>query len=817
MAVLQVLLAVLGSAIVTVCQPCPAPRPCTCQAHVVDNIHHWLIDCRHAGIKGYVPELAASNITIEQLDLSHNAIQYVNNKPFEGLQIKKLDLSYNPNIKLTSSAFQGLGDHLEEIRIEHCGMTELSQTAFQNLHKLHHLVISYNCFSDVPDNTFMNTNLTSLWMNKNCIRNIGMDAFHGIEKSLRSLHLSNNDIEELPAIWNLQKLKTLDISGNRIKGVYFYSSLKSLKSLHLDGNKITAISNSAFAVLSNLRWLNLEHNEINSISSGAFSGLNELQELYLDTNEIREISPDTFKGLESNLHILHISRNKLTSSVFQAIKKLEKLHTLYLSKNGITAITSNGLGKLQLTLRVLDLSSNKIQQFESEFWTKFHQLKELNLSYNNLTSGTVVFPATGLYRNTLKTLNLEGMNMVGFPKGTANLQALEKLYLCHNKIQTIPNGLQTKLPQLLWLDVSQNALSKIPVKFLRNHPRLTHLYFTDNRIVGIMPHSFVNLKNLKSLVLKGNRLQTTSIGKFTFSGIENSLNTLDLSHNQITEFPECVFNNLTKLQELYYNHNPIHCNCAVRWLKKLPDRTAKCASPIQLRNTKVVQTHILDCPKAADDTCKNATWADEVIPVLDQGTENTNILQSTVTVHTVLSRVPTSTSHVPYTKISTETKSKGKSHKKWHQTKRTITDDLKLGFHVDVKDKSIFLSWILHHLKNVTGFVLSYRKFGTENKHQFLVTDFHTRNYTITEFNFVGNYVLCITAQRSSQPFYQACREIAMAGKDDTNKCPSSPTPTYISSLCIALIGAMVCLLALIVAMVVLCYMNRKQNSPKIV
>ena len=94
-----------------------------------------------------------------------------------------------------------------------------------------------------------------------------------------------------------------------------------------------------------------------------------------------------------------------------------------------------------------------------------------------------------------------------------------------------------------------------------------------NRINSIEDNTFANLKNLKTLWLEENDLETLSPG--AFFGLD-SLTYLRLDGNRLMMLQEDVFNRLSRqlrlgVYNLRYNRtkdNPLKCDADLCWLKK---------------------------------------------------------------------------------------------------------------------------------------------------------------------------------------------------------------------------------------------------------
>ncbi|KAL2079869.1 hypothetical protein ACEWY4_023662 [Coilia grayii] len=116
-------------------------------------------------------------------------------------------------------------------------------------------------------------------------------------------------------------------------------------------------------------------------------------------------------------------------------------------------------------------------------------------------------------------------------------------------------------PHLHGLNVtcSQSRLKEIP----RDLPPETVLLRLDrNHISAIPERAFAGLRLLRELNLSSNALET--LGEGAFSGLEASLQLLDLSHNRISSVHKDAFARLKGRARVLVEDNPWHCDCALQ-------------------------------------------------------------------------------------------------------------------------------------------------------------------------------------------------------------------------------------------------------------
>lgn len=101
------------------------------------------------------------------------------------------------------------------------------------------------------------------------------------------------------------------------------------------------------------------------------------------------------------------------------------------------------------------------------------------------------------------SLDLSGQGIPALSPKVCNYDFLQKLYLCHNKLEVVPKSI-TKLNQLKVLDLSSNMLRELPEELGLLY-RLRYLFFFDNNI-SMLPQKLGGLFQLDFLGIEGNPL-----------------------------------------------------------------------------------------------------------------------------------------------------------------------------------------------------------------------------------------------------------------------------------------------------------------------
>lgn len=279
--------------------------------------------------------------------------------------------------------------------------------------------------------------------------------------------------------------------------------------------------------------------------------------LEITNNPIFDISDDAFRGLERSLWELLLKSDGLIDVPTKALRTLHNLQLLDLSGNDIAFIERDSFRGLQNSLRHLIMSDNSISIIPIDAFHGLPNLINLDLSSNNLYEIT-----PDLFR--------EQMN------------SLVKLNFADNMLKEIPYVPLAMLKLLRHLDISSNRITGFQI-VSENQPlnvklALDQLHLEHNEISNIMPGSFQYFLTVNETFLDFNPIHLISDNAFksavirelyirhckldfiepaAFSGLESSLQVLDISGNNITVLPELLFSAFDLLGEVNVKDNKI--------------------------------------------------------------------------------------------------------------------------------------------------------------------------------------------------------------------------------------------------------------------
>lgn len=431
------------------------------------------------------------------------------------------------------------------------------------------------------------TNLVSLKLANNNLSKLPNNfvQFRG----LRSLNISSNNFKELPEqVYNLRSLADLDISFNKISSLPRISSLTTLEKLWMTNNDLKGPFNEGFKQLSKLREIDARFNSITSIDNVA--GLPDLEQLLVGHNSI-----SAFKGSFKKLRTLVLDHNPMTAfdleepvptltylniasakivefkdSIFENMANLQKL---ILDKNHFTNMPS-GFGRLT-KLQHLSMAKNRMGAVPASIGNLI-ELKHLNLRECNINR----LPGEIWYCRSLEMLNLSSNVLDAFPKMNAVPPP-------PSEIQKESNATLTHSPSFEELGKLEDFQARRPSQAstgmlsIGSSPGATGRKNSMVSNSGGRKMSQISRTNTdysmatatrKDSNLSQARLQNTFAGSMRYLYLADNrleddifrelaylleLRMLNLSYNEIDDFPQGVLRRWPQLTDLYLSGNTL--------------------------------------------------------------------------------------------------------------------------------------------------------------------------------------------------------------------------------------------------------------------
>lgn len=412
---------------------------------------------------------------VQWLDLKDNAIQVI------------------PNLNKYTT--------LEILEVSRNRISQISTTVFKKLIHLKYLDLSHNSFTN-----WSHINLTvllqflvslkTLKLSNNYLANFtGKDNQMPItSSSLEDLQLSSCGIAHVDgkALNGFKRLQNLDLSYNRIKWLDDLSS-STLISLDVSYCDIDSMNPNALRNLPSLTTLKLSGNTQFAVNHGNLTSesLQVFEAAYCSL---------TIPGLYGfpNLTYANLRGNKIVS-----LKERTFLKNKFLVE--------------------LDLSANEIKSIHPQTFIGARELTFVNLSTNSL-QGTIPWNTFSTTYN-LKTLDLSVNRLQRV--GNLSILMLENLDLSQCQITEIRKDSLTGLPWLTHLNLSHNALEKIPDNIQSWYLRDIDLSYC--RLSVITNETFKRFPEIESINLIGNRF--TNPFKINMFDYNDRLDSLKLADN----------------------------------------------------------------------------------------------------------------------------------------------------------------------------------------------------------------------------------------------------------------------------------------------
>ncbi|CAH1405408.1 unnamed protein product, partial [Nezara viridula] len=495
---------------------------------------------------------------VHTLSLARNVVRELPPDAFQGFnKLKHLDLSGNLLLSIETSSFTGLEENLESLSLRGNRLSAFSTKPLP-LPKLVTLDVSHNHITEVARTAFlMMTSLLALNVSQNSLTTIPSSTFHSLGK-LEVLDLSYNNIKVLSPelLMKLPALRWASFSHNVLQELTesAFQNLRNLTVLDLSRNHITNIRPGCFSALLSLKRLDLSGNKLSSFKGEFFvtrrSNGTQLEELDLSDNDLSYLFPSSFR-VHPRLQKLSAARNRFSFFPAELIVGLNYLQDIDLGENLLKSLEDFDFGRLP-RLNLLKLNKNQLDSISETAFHNSTQLQIIDLSENKLERlGERTFQGLG----RLKLLDLSDNLLTELPESIferSRLRMLENIDLSKNLFEIPPlKALQRQYFFLASVDLSNNKLTDIPP----DYSIMVNIKKLDLSFNPLTPESIVSIlgepKTVRELNLAGTGITHITRLESPF------LYHLNLSHNQISDIPEKVFERPTLLKVIDLSFNKI--------------------------------------------------------------------------------------------------------------------------------------------------------------------------------------------------------------------------------------------------------------------
>ena len=303
---------------------------------------------------------------------------------------------------------------------------------------------------------------------------------------------------------------------------------------------------------------------LDTIDPRHFYGMVELRKL-LAGNVIRSINPFniTWNVSISEMELTLYQCREIKQEAFRGLRNLTKLVLV----NQYTNNVRHQYVIIDINLRELAIISES---------TTFTHLKvstpTLKVFYFELLDGYYGnWNVWGLVRaaETIEEVSIHARCSVTYiiyqnKSVFCNMSNLLSLDLSKNRFEKLPSGTFRNLSSLKTLSISKNQIRIIAHDAFIGLPSLETLDLKENNLLGLPGELLLNIKSLLTLHLDSNALMYLEKDLFASS---RRLTTLTLSHNQLTSFNSSLFDPLrSSLNSIDLSENNLMCSCEIKWL-----------------------------------------------------------------------------------------------------------------------------------------------------------------------------------------------------------------------------------------------------------
>jgi gliding motility-associated-like protein len=432
---------------------------------------------------------------------------------------------------------------------------------------------SQNLRGNLPSQVYLLSGLTHLNLAGNPYLNANLNVVRQMTQ-LQNLYISSMNLRtsEIPSLASLSSLKVLDLTGNQLTTMpSFLAAMPNLKELYMSGNKITSIPDF-IGGLTSLEILHLQNNALTGDFPTTMANLLQMRELRAENNKLTgalSLSMRNWLRLET----LVLTNNKISDTLTVKIGDMVNLKCLQIGNNSFFYEIPSSLGNLR-KLVVADFSNNRFDGEIPQTIGEITSLTYLDISKNRLTLG---LPASFADLVNLSYFNCANNELGGsLPHNLGNVKNISHLDISHNKFNgNFPasvaglakltyfdmsdndffyDNLQliTTFSALQYLNVSNNRIARPIPNDIGKLENLTYFNFSDNYIPGALPASVGKLKKLQRLIGTKNRI-SGAVPKEINGAF--SLYEIDLSFNEIVDFPKIDKDSIKSLAYLRLNNN----------------------------------------------------------------------------------------------------------------------------------------------------------------------------------------------------------------------------------------------------------------------
>ncbi|XP_073988540.1 leucine-rich repeat and fibronectin type-III domain-containing protein hattifattener isoform X2 [Rhodnius prolixus] len=286
--------------------------------------------------------------------------------------------------------------------------------------------------------------------------------------------------------------------------------------------------------------------------------------LYVNNSSVKALVAGGLRNLKlTNLQLSSCRIKTVAPGAFDGLHPT--LKNLYLQDNELEEVPIEALRGLK-NLTTLDLSKNKITRITDNAFATLTSLTTLKLAENNLTISRHAF--NGL-ESSLKNLNLKATRQKRVPEAVRGLRTLAFLDLAQNGLRELPGpGIGAPfdgLHSLTALNLERNVIQTVGDEaFTSIADTLSSLSLLNNLLTEFPTEALRPLSELRVLDIGFNLLTELPLDAFLGNP---SLTLLALDGNPLSTIPGPAIAHLNStLRGLSLGGRFLHCDCRIRWV-----------------------------------------------------------------------------------------------------------------------------------------------------------------------------------------------------------------------------------------------------------
>lgn len=489
---------------------------------------------------GQLPQSLAFASRLNVLDLSNNTLEELDHAELHRLAgLVSLKLANN-NLMSLPDKFSHFRQ-LRSLNISSNNFKELPEQVY-NLRSLVDLDISFNKISNLPKISSLTT-LERLWMTNNGLRGPFDEGFRELVR-LKEIDARFNAITNFDNVAVLPDLEQLLIGHNHISA--FKGSFKKLRNLGLDHNPMTGFD--VTEAVPTLLSLNIASAKLVQFDDHLFENLPSLQKLILDKNHFSNIPSQI--GRLTKLEHLSMAKNRL-NNIPPSIGSLIELKYLSLRECNVKSLPPEIWYCRKLEM--LNVSSNVLESFPRMNAAPPPEMKELHPSMSSSSlSHSPSFEELGKledFQARRPSQASTGMLSIGSSPGGGRKNSMVSMHAPQGRKMSLARTNTDYSMATATRKDSNLSQARMQNTFAGS---LRYLYLADNRLEDEVFRELIHLQELRMLNLSYNEIDDFPQGVLKRWPL---LTDLYLSGNTLTSLPSEDFEETSNLKQLYLNVN----------------------------------------------------------------------------------------------------------------------------------------------------------------------------------------------------------------------------------------------------------------------